>query len=106
MLLHKPELSDRDFARISALVYKIAGIALPAHKKELVKARLGKRLRVLGLDSWRAYIAYLSSVNGESELANMLNAHLDQSHEFFARACAFSVSGNRGAATVVQKARW
>ena len=39
------ELTDADFEKISHLVYELCGINLSDGKKELVKARLGKRLR-------------------------------------------------------------
>ena len=40
-------LSDKDFRRISRLVYDHCGINLHDGKKELVRARLAKRLRAL-----------------------------------------------------------
>jgi chemotaxis protein methyltransferase CheR len=39
-------LSERDFRKISDMVYKHCGINLHAGKKELVRARLAKRLRL------------------------------------------------------------
>jgi chemotaxis protein methyltransferase CheR len=49
-------LSDTDFALFQGLVYREAGIHLASHKKALLVARLGRRLRELGLGSHRAYL--------------------------------------------------
>ena len=42
------ELKNSDFEKISRLVYEQCGIYLHEGKKELVKARLSKRLRAGG----------------------------------------------------------
>ena len=46
--------SDADFKRIRDLIYGRAGISLADGKRQMVYSRLGRRLRVLGLTSFRA----------------------------------------------------
>ncbi len=56
------ELSDEEFRRISDLVYDHCGINLHEGKKELVRARLAKRLR---LSKFTCFADYLSHVLGD-----------------------------------------
>ena len=57
-VLDNIELSDKDFKLISDLVYKHCGINLHTGKKELVRARLAKRLRALKIRKFSEYIKY------------------------------------------------
>jgi chemotaxis protein methyltransferase CheR len=45
LLLQEVVLGEREFQQISALVYEYCGINLHEGKRELVRARLAKRLR-------------------------------------------------------------
>lgn len=51
-------LSDKDFHNISKIVYEHCGINLHTGKRELVRARLAKRLRQLGIRTFSDYINY------------------------------------------------
>jgi len=55
------ELRDIDFERISRLVYEQCGINLHDGKRELVKARLSKRLREGNFTSFGDYYRYVVS---------------------------------------------
>ena len=52
-------LSDKDFERISELVYKHCRINLHTGKKELVRARLAKRIRQGKFNNFSEYIDYV-----------------------------------------------
>jgi chemotaxis protein methyltransferase CheR len=67
-------LTAQDFAKISAMLYADAGISLPESKATLVYSRLAKRLRALGLESFRAYCALVAGDDGLDERQNMLAA--------------------------------
>src|SRR4051812_18833751 len=59
-------LTDADFERISDVVYKHCGINLHDGKKELVRARIAKQLRVGGFKNARAYVDHvLSDTEGD-----------------------------------------
>ena len=77
------ELTETDFARISELVKDLCGINLHQGKKELVKARLNKRLRKLGLSSFDAYIAFVRQDSSGGELTAMLDALSTNLTSFF-----------------------
>ncbi|MDX1346952.1 MAG: protein-glutamate O-methyltransferase CheR [Thiomicrorhabdus chilensis] len=67
------EFTEKDFARIKKLVYDFAGIDLNESKKNLVYNRLSKRIRFLGLQSFRRYLDYVEE-QGESEFVNLINS--------------------------------
>jgi chemotaxis protein methyltransferase CheR len=51
-------LSEAEFQQVSDLVYQHCGINLHEGKKELVRARLAKRLRILKIKSFSDYVNY------------------------------------------------
>ena len=77
------KLEKAQFERISQLVYRLSGINLHSGKQELVKARLTKRLRALGLKSFDAYMDYLKRDNPEGELVAMIEAMTTNKTSFF-----------------------
>jgi hypothetical protein len=78
------ELRDIDFERISRLVYEQCGINLHDGKKELVKARLSKRLREGNFTSFGDYYRYVVSDEGTDELISMIDS-LSTNLTFFFR---------------------
>jgi chemotaxis protein methyltransferase CheR len=78
------ELSDQNFRRISALVYEKCGINLHDGKKELVRARLGKRLRKTGFKDFNAYFKHLNEDTDGWEMVHMLDA-ISTNQTFFFR---------------------
>jgi len=68
------ELRDREFEKISGLVYDLCGINLHDGKKELVKARLGKRLREGNFKSFADYYRYVTTPEGSDELITMIDS--------------------------------
>jgi len=77
------ELSERDFRRFSALVYEKCGINLHQGKKELVRARLGKRLRETGFRDFNAYYKFVTQKDSGDELVRMLDAISTNLTSFF-----------------------
>lgn len=81
------EYADADFARVKAAIYRKAGINLADSKKQLVYSRLARRLRVLNLDSFGAYLDYLEATPAELQefinaLTTNLTAFFRESHHF------------------------
>ncbi|HTY51350.1 MAG TPA: protein-glutamate O-methyltransferase CheR [Steroidobacteraceae bacterium] len=72
---------DRDFEAIRALVKQLTGINLSTQKRELVYGRLARRLRALGLKTFRAYRERLAVDHGE--LAKFCNAITTNLTSFF-----------------------
>jgi chemotaxis protein methyltransferase CheR len=68
------DLRDIDYEKISRLVYEQCGINLHEGKKELVKARLGKRLREGNFQSFGEYYRYVLTDEGTAELISMIDS--------------------------------
>ncbi|MBF0665790.1 MAG: protein-glutamate O-methyltransferase [Brevundimonas sp.] len=63
-----------DFRHIAEILHSHAGIALNEGKAALVYSRLAKRLRALGLRSFREYCALIQGVEGVDERQSMTAA--------------------------------
>jgi chemotaxis protein methyltransferase CheR len=75
-------LRPREFAAIRKLVYEEAGIYLAEGKHALVEARLGRRIRELGLSSYGEYVELVLQPGG-SERATMLDCITTNETQFF-----------------------
>jgi chemotaxis protein methyltransferase CheR len=75
--------TEADFKKISAMVHGDAGISLPDAKATLVYSRLAKRLRALGLTSFKDYCALVAGANGVDERQKMLAALTTNVTRFF-----------------------
>lgn len=67
-------LTRRDLSEIAAMIYSDAGIALNETKASLVYSRLSKRLRQIGMRSFRDYCAFVGSSDGVAERREMLSS--------------------------------
>lgn len=83
MTIHAFELKNSDFEKISRLVYEQCGIFLHEGKKELVKARLSKRLRAGNYKSFSDYYHYVTTEEGTDELISMLDSISTNLTSFF-----------------------
>jgi chemotaxis protein methyltransferase CheR len=76
-------LEAGDFAAIAAMLRADSGIALPEAEAVLVYSRLAKRLRALGLGSFRHYCALIAGERGAQERRHMLTALTTNVTRFF-----------------------
>nr|WP_255616820.1 protein-glutamate O-methyltransferase [Aurantimonas sp. VKM B-3413] len=76
-------MTEADFTTIAKLLYEDAGIFLAESKATFVYSRLSKRLRSLGLQSFRDYCSYVADSNGASERIAMLAALTTNVTHFF-----------------------
>lgn len=72
-ILKSRSLPDAEFERISSMIYKLCGINLHIGKKELVQARLNKRLRQLGMDTYKEYLQFIEEDRSGDELTTMVD---------------------------------
>ena len=68
------DLTRQDYEKVRKLVYDQAGINLGDQKMQLVRARLGKKVRKLGCDSYAAYIEMVINDKSGRELSSLLDA--------------------------------
>lgn len=83
MALVSFELNDRQFKKISRIVYDYSGIDLKRGKEALVRARLAKRLRILGMTGVEEYMTHIESAEGADELRAMLDIMTTNKTGFF-----------------------
>ncbi len=89
-----PELRDIDFHKIRSLVFDLCGIDLHEGKKELVKARLGKRLREGRFKSFKDYFQYVMTDEGADELIAMIDSLSTNLTSFFREDSHFRKFGS------------
>jgi len=80
----KGKLTDKDYQFIRELIYRETRINLGDGKRELVSARLGKRLRAHSLASYTDYRRMLEASPGSGELYHLIDA-ISTNHTFFFR---------------------
>ncbi|HWZ64761.1 MAG TPA: protein-glutamate O-methyltransferase CheR [Steroidobacteraceae bacterium] len=78
----KLDFGEEDFSALRALVKEHTGIHLSEQKRELVYGRLSRRLRALGLESFRTYRELLEKNEGD-ELVQFCNAITTNLTSFF-----------------------
>ena len=77
------EMSDEDYLLFAKMIYDLCGIDLGDNKKELVKARLAKRMRALGLRNFSDYFDHLKRDKSGEEMIEMLNVISTNVTSFF-----------------------
>ena len=76
-------LSASQFSTISRIIHDRCGICFPEGKEVLVKSRLIKRLRILGLGGFDQYLRYIDEDSSGTELATMIDALTTNKTNFF-----------------------
>ena len=98
------QLTESQFNEISKLVRRLCGINLHRGKKELVKARLNKRLRLLGFSDFSQYLGYVRNSGSDTELITMLDALSTNLTSFFRENDHFKYFASRVIPRAVSKA--
>lgn len=76
-------LTDSDFANISRLIYRRAGIVLADNKRQMVYSRLARRVKQRGFTRFSDYVAVLDSRADEPEWEAFVNALTTNLTAFF-----------------------
>ncbi len=77
-------LSNEEFELFRRLIYDSCGINLTSSKKELVKARLTKRLTKVGIDSFKDYYKYVTKTEMTGkELIHLIDSISTNKTDFF-----------------------
>jgi chemotaxis protein methyltransferase CheR len=95
--------SDADFRELAQYAYQHTGISLSDSKRNLVYTRLSRRLRSLGLATFREYRKYLAE--NSSELESFVNAISTNLTKFFRESHHFDHFRANVAAPFAQLAR-
>ncbi|MGD9223306.1 MAG: protein-glutamate O-methyltransferase CheR, partial [Desulfobacteraceae bacterium] len=81
MYPHQGQLTNRQFRQYCDIVYRQCGIILNEDKRELLSARLGRRLRVLGMQAGK----YLELIHSDTEEMEKFVDAISTNHTFFFR---------------------
>jgi chemotaxis protein methyltransferase CheR len=76
-------ITQQEFKLFQDYVYKNVGISLADHKITLVQGRLSKRLRQLGLDSYKEYYDYMIHDKSGEEEFQLISAISTNVTQFF-----------------------
>ncbi len=77
-------LSNEEFDLFRRLIYDSCGISLTLSKKELVKARLTKRLTKVGIDTFKDYYKFVTKTdNTGKELIHLIDSISTNKTSFF-----------------------
>ncbi len=83
-------MTDREFSFLSGFIHNECGIKLPPAKKTMLESRLRKRLRHLGMVSFKDYCDYVFSEDGKKcELVPMVDVVTTNKTDFFREPAHF-----------------
>jgi chemotaxis protein methyltransferase CheR len=83
-------MKDRVFQRFSSFIFDNVGIKMPPAKKTMLEARLQKRLKALGMDSFEEYSDFVFSRQGhDSELVHLIDVVTTNKTDFFREPAHF-----------------
>jgi chemotaxis protein methyltransferase CheR len=85
------EFNDKDFARVRALILKIAGISLAPSKQSMVYSRLARRLRACNHNRFSTYLDALESNSGNPEWEHFTNSLTTNLTSFYREAHHFEI---------------
>jgi chemotaxis protein methyltransferase CheR len=98
-------MRDSEFEFIRTLVYQRSRISLGADKRELVAARVGKRLRAAEVASFGAYCRLLQTAAGEAESVHLIDAISTNHTAFFREKDHFEFVHSRVVPEMLARAR-
>jgi len=87
-----PTLSDRDFERMGRFIEARLGIRMPPAKRLMLESRLKRRLRALGMGTFREYCDFvLEAPDTEVELVHLTSAVTTNKTDFFREPQHFKI---------------
>ncbi|MDH4184207.1 MAG: protein-glutamate O-methyltransferase CheR [Nitrospinota bacterium] len=88
-------INDREFESFRELIYRESGIKLRENKKDLLRQRLNKRIRALGLSSFGEYFRIVEEDRSRKELTEMIDAVSTNVTSFFREIKHFEFLANK-----------
>ncbi|MCE2576836.1 protein-glutamate O-methyltransferase CheR [Komagataeibacter sp. FNDCR2] len=82
-LANEPDFTEADFQRVRRIAQEEAGIHFPESKSTLVYSRVSRRVRETGQVSFKAYLDFVQSPEGRSEMENLICALTTNVTNFF-----------------------
>lgn len=99
-------ISDREFQLFRNIIFRETGIHMSDRKRNMIVARLSKRLRALNLSSFSDYYHYLNeSSDAGNELINLINRITTNKTDFFRERHHFEFLLSEALPTIMEGAR-
>jgi chemotaxis protein methyltransferase CheR len=98
-------LTEQDFRKISDLVYEHCGINLHAGKKELVRARLAKRLRQGNFRTFSGYMKHVLADTTGKEFSILIDSLSTNLTSFFREGRHFEFLRNKLLPSITERKR-
>jgi len=93
--IFKAKLSETDFNRLSTFIYSNYGIKMPKAKHIMLQSRLQKRLRELDMSSFKDYVDYVFTREGQdNEVVHMIDVVSTNKTDFFREPVHFEFLQN------------
>jgi len=90
------KMDDKSFARLTSYVTGEYGIKLPEAKKTMLEARLQKKIRSLGMDSYEKFLNFIFSEQGkQKELLDVIDLITTNKTDFFRERGHFHFLANQ-----------
>ncbi|TQS72855.1 chemotaxis protein [Rhodobacteraceae bacterium] len=82
---HTPQIAPNsaELSEIAAMLNEYSGIVISSEKSSMVQSRLQKRLRELGIGSYRQYLDFVKTDDGQDERQKMVSALTTNVTHFF-----------------------
>ena len=98
-------IKEKEYRALTQLIYEKSGINLGDNKHDLLKTRLGKRLRALGIRSYTDYYNLVVNSPDDGELMLMINAISTNFTSFFREKQHFDFLDRTVLPEIVEKKR-
>ncbi|HGG63572.1 MAG TPA: hypothetical protein ENK34_03265 [Rhodobacteraceae bacterium] len=102
---HSPDMSETDFQVIADIAHQDAGLVFTPEKASLVRSRINRRLRKLGIKRFSDYIAFITSQQGEGERKSMIYSLTTNISSFFREPHHFDLFANKVFPKLLSNAR-
>ena len=84
------KMDNESFERLSTYVTREYGIKLPLAKRSMLESRLNKKVKALGLNTYKEFLDFIFSEEGKhSELYNVIDLITTNKTDFFREAAHF-----------------
>lgn len=103
--LQGPVLSQDAFRRLAGIAMREAGLCIADNKSDMVRTRLARRLRHLGLPDYESYCAYVETAEGEHELGQLISSLTTNVSHFFRENHHFDILATEVAPELKAKAK-
>jgi chemotaxis protein methyltransferase CheR len=82
-VMYKTQLEDKEFKRLSAFITEELGIKMPEVKRTMLQSRLQKRLNDIQKSSFKEYLDFVFSREGDAERTVMMDIVTTNKTDFF-----------------------